>query len=84
MNTVSPAFIETPLVNEMMDATEEQGISKEAVIEDFLETHRPHIELRRPGQVDDVGPLVAFLASDPPSFINVANYRIDGGSVAAL
>jgi NAD(P)-dependent dehydrogenase (short-subunit alcohol dehydrogenase family) len=85
VNTVSPAFIETPLVNDMMEAAAaEQGISKEAVIEDFLETHRPHIELRRPGQIDEVGPLVAFLASDRASFINGANYRVDGGSVAAM
>jgi 3-oxoacyl-[acyl-carrier protein] reductase len=49
-----------------------------------LETNRPHIELPRPGQIDEVGPLVALFASDEASFINGAKYRIDGGSVAAL
>lgn len=61
-----------------------ESTPKEAVIEDFLETNRPRIELRRPGQMDEVGPLVAFLASDRASFINGANYRVDGGSVAAM
>lgn len=85
VNTVSPAFIETPLVAEMMEqAAAEQGISKEEAIENFLDTNRPHIELRRPGQIDEVGPLVAFLASEQASFINGANYRVDGGSVAAM
>jgi NAD(P)-dependent dehydrogenase (short-subunit alcohol dehydrogenase family) len=85
VNTVSPAFIETPLVENMMEqAAAEQGISKKEAIEGFLDTHRPHIEVRRPGQIDEVGPLVAFLASEQASFINGANYRVDGGSVAAM
>lgn len=74
-----------PVVAEMMEqAAAEQGISKEEAIENFLDTNRPHIELRRPGQIDEVGPLVAFLASEQASFINGANYRVDGGSVAAM
>lgn len=85
VNTVSPAFIETPLVEEMMEqAAEEQGITTEAAIEGFLETHRPHIEVKRAGQIEEVGPLVAFLASEHASFINGSNYRVDGGSVAAM
>ena len=85
VNTVSPAFIETPLVSEMMEqAAAEQGVSKATAIQNFLAEHRPHIELRRPGEIDEVGPLVAFLASDHASFINGSDYRVDGGSVAAM
>jgi NAD(P)-dependent dehydrogenase (short-subunit alcohol dehydrogenase family) len=85
VNTVSPAFIETPLVSAMMEqAAEEQGISTEEAVGQFLENNRPHIELGRPGHIDEVGPLVAFLASEKASFINGSNYRVDGGSVAAV
>jgi len=85
VNTVSPAFIETPLVTAMMEqAAEQQGISREEAVHQFLQENRPHIELGRPGRIDEVGPLVAFLASEKASFINGANYRIDGGSVAAV
>lgn len=84
VNAISPAFIQTPLVDDMMEqAAEEQGISKEKAIEQFLETKRPHIELKRPGTIEEVGAVAAFLASDKASFVNGANYRIDGGSVAA-
>lgn len=85
VNTVSPAFIETPLVDSMMEqAAEQQGVSKDEAVQRFLENNRPHIELKRPGRIDEVGPVVAFLASDKASFINGANYRIDGGSVASI
>jgi NAD(P)-dependent dehydrogenase (short-subunit alcohol dehydrogenase family) len=85
VNTVSPAFIQTPLVDSMMEqAAKEQGNTKEEVIQQFLESNRPSIELKRPGRIDEVGPLVAFLASEKASFINGANYRIDGGSVASI
>ena len=85
VNTVSPAFIMTPLVSDMMEqAAYEQDISKEQAIGTFLENNRPHIELKRPGTIDEVGPLVAFLASDQASFINGSNYRVDGGSVASV
>lgn len=84
VNTVSPAFIMTPLVEDMMDAAaEEQGVTREEAVQQFLEANRPHIELRRPGRIDEVSGIVAFLASEQASFINGANYRVDGGSVAS-
>jgi NAD(P)-dependent dehydrogenase (short-subunit alcohol dehydrogenase family) len=85
VNTVSPAFIETPLVNEMMaEAAEAQDISVDEMVEQFLAERRPHIEVGRPGEIEEVGSLVAFLASEHASFVNGANYRVDGGSVAAM
>lgn len=84
VNTISPAFIETPLVDGMMQQmAEEQGVDKEQVIADFLENDRPHIELHRPGTIEEVGAVAAFLASEKASFVTGSNYRIDGGSVAA-
>lgn len=85
VNTVSPAFVMTPLVENMMQKmADKQGITRDEAIGQFLAKNRPNIEVKRPGTIGEVGPLVAFLASDKASFINGANYRIDGGSVASV
>lgn len=85
VNTVSPAFIRTPLVDQMMkEGAEAQGITTQEMVQQFLQENRPHIELKRPGNIEEVGPLVAFLCSDKASFINGANFRVDGGSVASV
>jgi len=85
VNTVSPAFIETPLVTEMMEAAAaEQGITTDEAVQRFLDEHRPHIEVGRPGTIEEVGRVVAFLASEHASFVNGSDYRVDGGSVASM
>ncbi len=85
VNTVSPAFIKTPLVENMLqEIAEKQGISVEEAENNFLTKNRPNIELQRAGTPEESAKIVAFLASDAASFINGSIYRVDGGSVAAI
>lgn len=85
VNTVSPAFIDTPAVDTAMTrVASEAEIPKEEAIRRFLREQRPNIALARPGRIEEVGPLVALLASDKASFINGGNLRVDGGSVGAV
>jgi len=85
VNTVSPAFITTPLVENMMqEQAKSKGISKEAAAQEFLRENRPDIVLQRPGTIEEVGAAVVFLASEQASFITGTNLRVDGGSVAAI
>ncbi len=85
VNSVSPAFIRTPLVMDLMQQeAEEKGLPVEEVIDIFLRQKRPHIELKRPGEEKEVAAVVAFLASEAASFVTGANYRVDGGSVASV
>ena len=85
VNTVSPAFIETPMTDKMMEKRSEKlGVSFEEAIESFLDEERPHIELKRRGKVEEVAPVILFLCSDKASFVNGSNYRVDGGSVATI
>jgi 3-oxoacyl-[acyl-carrier protein] reductase len=85
VNTVSPAFIYTPLVAGMLeDIAARTNVSPEQALQRFLAEKRPHIELKRAGRIEEVGAAIAFLASEQASFITGTNLRVDGGSVASI
>lgn len=85
VNTVSPAYIATPMTDAMMEKrAKENGTSVDDAIASFLKEERPTLELKRRGRPEEVAALVVFLCSQQASFINGANYRVDGGSVATV
>lgn len=85
VNAVSPAFIKTPMTEAMMSKRADQlDTSKEEAIQSFLKDKRPFIEFDRRGRTPEVAAVIAFLCSDRVSFVNGANYRVDGGSVASI
>lgn len=85
VNSVSPAFIKTPMVEAMLtQIAQEKNFSVEEAEMYFLKENRPHIELRRGGTPPEVAAAVVFLASEAASFIVGTNLRVDGGSVASI
>ena len=81
-NTVSPAFIETPMTDGMMEKrSKEMGVSFDEAVESFLEEERPGIALKRRGRPEEVASVIALLVSERASFVNGSNVRVDGGSV---
>jgi len=85
VNTVSPAFIRTPLLEEMLaKLAKAQGITPKEAEQTFLRENRPNIVLRRAGESEETASVVVFLASELASFITGSNYRVDGGSVASI
>jgi NAD(P)-dependent dehydrogenase (short-subunit alcohol dehydrogenase family) len=85
VNTVAPAFIETPMTDFMMDKrAEELGVSQKEAIESFLAEERPYLALERRGKPEEVGAVIAFLCSELASFVNGASWRVDGGAVATM
>jgi 3-oxoacyl-[acyl-carrier protein] reductase len=85
VNTVSPAFIMTPMLENLLKANaEKQNISYDEAVLLFLKENRPHVEVKRPGTVEEVASAVVYLASSKAGFINGVNLRVDGGSVASL
>lgn len=85
VNAVSPAFIETPMTDAMMEQrSKELNVSIEEAIQSFLDEKRPNIELKRRGKPEEVAAVIAFLCSDKASFINGSNYRVDAGSVSTI
>jgi len=85
VNAVSPAFIATPMTDAMMEKrAKKNDTSVEAAIESFLKEERPALELKRRGRPEEVAALIVFLCSKHATFINGANMRVDGGSVATV
>jgi len=85
VNTVSPAFIRTPLLDGMLaQQAKARGISMDEAEQVMLREFRPNILLGRAGRSDETAGVCVFLASEQASFITGSNYRVDGGSVASL
>ena len=85
VNTVSPAFIRTPLLDGMLaQQATARGIRMDEAEQVMLREFRPNILLGRAGRPDETGGICVFLASEQASFITGSNYRVDGGSVASL
>lgn len=85
VNTVSPAFIRTPLVDEMLGRqAKASGITVDEAERNFLKELRPNIVLGRAGKSHETAGIVVFLASEQATFITGSNFRVDGGSVASI
>jgi 3-oxoacyl-[acyl-carrier protein] reductase len=85
VNTVSPAFIRTPLLDEMLEEqARARGITVDEAEKVLLREFRPNIVLGRAGNPEETAGIVVFLASDQATFITGSNFRVDGGSVASL
>lgn len=85
VNTVSPAFIMTPLVDDLMQRrAERDGVERVVAEASFLAEDRPNIVLGRAGTSREVASAVGFLSGDDASFVTGTNLRVDGGSVASI
>jgi NAD(P)-dependent dehydrogenase (short-subunit alcohol dehydrogenase family) len=87
VNTVSPGCTRT----DMFEGTLERMAKAKGWPDDMDERERLFMDLgifpcitERYGRPDDVGALVAFIASPLAAFISGANYRIDGGQCQAV
>ncbi|MCD9023632.1 SDR family NAD(P)-dependent oxidoreductase [Cohnella silvisoli] len=79
VNVVCPASIDTPMLRWAADLHKGES-SQEQLLADWGKMH----PIGRVGTMEEVGELIAFLASDRAGFITGAEYKIDGGMLAAL
>jgi len=85
VNTVSPAFIRTPLLEGMLEGqARARGITVDEAEQALLREFRPNIVLGRAGRSGETAGIVVFLASEQANFITGSNFRVDGGSVASV
>jgi len=84
INTLSPAFILTPLIKEMMDkAVDEQSVACDETMKWLLHNKRPRAELKKSQCTnEEMRFIIAFSASGRTLFIYGSNNRVESGSVA--
>jgi NAD(P)-dependent dehydrogenase (short-subunit alcohol dehydrogenase family) len=81
VNAINPGLIETERYTRNVERImREQSLTRSQAIAARLATHRT----TRVGRPEEVGTLVAYLASDKADFIQGALIDIDGGSTRAL
>jgi 3-oxoacyl-[acyl-carrier protein] reductase len=81
VNCVAPGYTRTERVIELNEANAAREGTSAAAVEARLVASIP---MRRLGEPDEVGALIAFLASDRASYITGATLQVDGGYVRSL
>lgn len=79
VNVVCPASIDTPMLRWAADLHKGEQ-TQEELLASWGHMH----PVGRMGTMEEVGELISFLASDRAGFITGAEYKIDGGMLAAL
>jgi NAD(P)-dependent dehydrogenase (short-subunit alcohol dehydrogenase family) len=77
---VCPGSVDTPMLRHSADLFREDDQTVEEVVASWGAFH----PLGRVGTPEDVGELIAFLASDRASFITGGEYKVDGGLLSAI
>lgn len=83
VNRVAPGFIQTAAADAMMENIAQVTGSFESALQSVMDA-LGGIPVGRPGFPEEVGELVAFLASERAASITGAEYVIDGGTVPTV
>jgi 3-oxoacyl-[acyl-carrier protein] reductase len=76
VNTVCPGYV---LTKRMEELSRSRSAASSMSYEQYLEESARNIPIGRLGRPEEIGDVVAFLASERASYINGANLLVDGG-----
>lgn len=76
MNAICPGFIQTNIFTSSMEVPEDKREAANKIIFEISNHTQP---VQRGGRPDDIGNMVAFLASKEAGFITGAHFVVDGG-----
>jgi 3-oxoacyl-[acyl-carrier protein] reductase len=76
VNTICPGNIFTKRQEEL---SQTRAASKKISVEDYISSQTKSIPAERYGRPDEIGEVVAFLASERASYISGVNLLVDGG-----
>ena len=77
-NVICPGYFDTPLVREL---AQQYATAEHVSVDDVLSVWANYSPVKRFGKPEDLGALVAFLASPRGEFITGTTLTIDGGAV---
>ena len=81
VNTVCPGYI---LTQRLEDLSRLRSAEKNISMEEYIAESAKSIPLERLGKPEELGDVVAFLASDRAAYINGANIIVDGGQAKGI
>jgi NAD(P)-dependent dehydrogenase (short-subunit alcohol dehydrogenase family) len=80
VNTVSPGSFATPALKGWAESIGIDSDDPYAIMAGISEHYGHPAHLPRAGTADEIGPVIAFLASKVNSYMTGANVNVDGGS----
>lgn len=81
VNTICPGYVLTKRQEEL---SRSRSAEKNMTMEEYLAENAKNIPVGRLGKPEEIGDVIAFLASVKASFINGINLLVDGGQVKGI
>lgn len=81
VNTVCPGYV---LTQRMEELSRSRSAEKNISLDEYLKESAKNIPIGRLGKPEEIGDVVAFLASERAGYINGANILVDGGQAKGI
>lgn len=81
VNTICPGYVLTQRQEEL---SRSRSAEKNMTMDEYLAENAKNIPIGRLGRPEEIGDVIAFLASERASYINGANLLVDGGQAKGI